>query len=233
MALVHRYKDAFPPEITNLILEYFTREEAWCFNKYYPHPTLYMLSRRGNVILPFRSKVIEYIVQVQWPEALEAIPTWNEEDLNNCLQYAAGEGCLPVMKWLIQRGASDRNIALVKAANRGQIHVMEYLAVKGAVSFNDALCLAAVGGQIPTLQWLDRRGVSDWDRALRCSLGDYIVGKGEVRSTYVQRHLRHRRLAQDPTVIWLKQRLALYYAQCKVQGIPERIDDHRFNWVVP
>ena len=92
-----------------------------------------------------------------------------EKDLEHILYYAANNGYLPIIEYIIKVGTHHITIefirqltlALNKASKNGHLEVVKYLIEQGAIindGYNSALELAARNGHLPIVKFLVEHG---------------------------------------------------------------------------
>ncbi len=112
------------------------------------------------------NKYISYIAENNYDKYIkENIKSFNQNNKNDLLEYAAGYGNLELVKYLIENGANvnaDENEALRRAAEKGNLEILKYLVENGANISDLALIRAAIYGQLEIVKYLVENG------ALRC-----------------------------------------------------------------
>lgn len=86
-------------------------------------------------------------------------------EINKCLKFGASNS-LEIVKFLIQKGATNFDEALVSATHSNKTDIIEFLIQKGATDFNGALKRACRNGNNQLIEFFIKKGADNWDNAL-------------------------------------------------------------------
>lgn len=76
-------------------------------------------------------------------------------NINEALIHAAHDNYLPMAQYLIDHGATDLDLALVNAATTGHLGMVQYLINRGATRLDYALGAAEANGRSAVVQYLE------------------------------------------------------------------------------
>ncbi len=111
---------------------------------------------------------IQYLAENNYDKyIIENIKTFDQNNKNDLLQYAAKNGYLELIKYLVEKGANihghNYGTPLISAASNGHLEVVKYLVENGAnisASGDIALILAASNGHLEMVKYLKENGAN-------------------------------------------------------------------------
>ena len=87
-------------------------------------------------------------------------------DLDSGLRVAAEYNHFPMVQFFIERGVNDFHDALLSAASKGHLEMCQYLVQMGVTNFNDGLIVAAENGHLNVSHFMVQNGANYIDEAM-------------------------------------------------------------------
>ncbi len=88
---------------------------------------------------------------------------WNK---NSILASASQDGCIEIVKLMLEKGANNYDGAMVNATANGHFEIVKMMAEKGAVVYNTALVNASHCGHLDIVKLMLAKGADDYNGAL-------------------------------------------------------------------
>jgi hypothetical protein len=118
-----------------------------------------------------------------------------EKNKDDILYEASAGGHVEIVKWVVEKGATDWDSALFWTCDRGQMKMAKWLVEKGATDWNRALFGACTMGRMEIAKWLAKIGATDWDSALS---GACERGQMEMAKWLVEKGATECRMCKKP-----------------------------------